>query len=127
LDGYKKAPASPGAYIIRSNRPIQRLKGADKHGILTIGESNNLRRRLASFVRCISNEYATGHMAAWRFRAIGMDKMFPADSLWVSWCQTEDKAAAYRKEGEMLDFYQRLHFELPPLNYKFNWPEVVGG
>lgn len=40
--------------------------------------------------------------AGWRFSFASFEKMFPLDTLWVSWCPIADKAAAYAKEGEML-------------------------
>jgi len=46
LEKWKDAPKEPGVYIVCANRPIARLQGKDKHGMLTIGESQNLRQRL---------------------------------------------------------------------------------
>ena len=121
---YLNAPAVPGAYIICADRAITRAVGDDEHGVLTIGESGNLRRRLGAFVRCAKTAGAAGHMAGWRFNYFSFAKVFPLDTLWVSWYPTADKAAAYAKEGEMLGLYLAEHYELPPLNYKFNWPKL---
>ncbi|MBY8946366.1 hypothetical protein J1G35_10855 [Pseudomonas sp. SH10-3B] len=121
---FLRAPALPGAYIICANKKIHRAVGIDEHGILTIGESENLRRRLAAFVRCARKPGVSGHMAGWRFNYASFETVFPLDTLWVSWYPTLDKAAAYAKEGEMLALYLAQHFELPPLNYKFNWPKL---
>lgn len=118
---HKSAPAVPGAYIICADRPIARAVGTDENGILTVGESANLRRRLSDFVRCAGREGATGHMAGWRFARSPFGTVFPLESLWVSWYPTIDKTAAYAKEGELLALYLAEHFELPPLNYKSNW------
>jgi len=117
---YGKAPAVPGVYIICADRAINRAVGIDEQGILTVGESSNLKRRLSAFVRSAEDEKA-GHMAGWRYSYYSFKKAFPLDSLWVSWCPTVDKASAYAKEGEMLGLYLAEHYELPPLNYKFNW------
>ncbi|MNP37680.1 hypothetical protein D3C76_1311410 [compost metagenome] len=111
----------PGVYIVCADRAIARAVGIDDNGILTVGESDNLKRRLAAFVRCAGSKGATGHMAGWRFNFASFEKMFPLDTLYVSWFPTVDKAAAYAKEGEMLGLYLAEHYELPPLNYKFNW------
>lgn len=118
---FKEAPASAGAYMISADRAIHRAVGVDEQGILTIGESDNLRRRLSAFIRCARIEGAAGHMAGWRFNFAKFEKQFPLDTLWVSWFPTADKAAAYSKEGQMLALYLAQHYELPPLNYKFNW------
>jgi len=116
----KPIPEKPGVYMVCASKSIHRLNGVDENGILTIGESENLRSRLVDFVRCMRYG-TTGHMAGWRFHQIGMHEKFPSDSLWVSWREVENKEAAYKKEGEMLEFYLRRYWELPPLNYKFNW------
>jgi hypothetical protein len=63
---FLNAPEAPGAYIICADHEIGRAVGSDEHGILTIGESDNLRRRLAAFVRCARNPGVSGHMAGWR-------------------------------------------------------------
>ena len=124
IEHFQNAPSMPGTYIICANREIPRAVGTDEHGVLTIGESDNLRRRLAAFVRCARNPGASGHMAGWRFNYASFEKVFPLETLWVSWYPTIDKATAYAKEGEMLALYLAEHFELPPLNYKFNWPKL---
>lgn len=121
---YRSAPTTPGAYLICADRDINRAVGVDEHGILTIGESENLRRRLSAFVRCAKTPAAAGHMAGWRFNYASFEKVFPLESLWVSWYPTANKALAYAKEGEMLGLYLAEHYELPPLNYKFNWSEL---
>ncbi|KGU87193.1 hypothetical protein [Pseudomonas mediterranea] len=123
-DHFKNAPAAPGAYLICADRPINRAVGVDENGILTIGESVNLRRRLSAFVRCAKDRDVAGHMAGWRFSSSSFETIFPLETLWVSWYPTVDKSAAYAKEGEMLALYLAQHFELPPLNYKFNWPKL---
>lgn len=124
---YSSAPASAGAYIICGDRAINRAVGIDDLGILTIGESSNLRKRLSAFVGCAQNSRGAGHMAGWRFNNSSFQKVFPLKTLLVSWCVLPDKAAAYAKEGEMLALYLAEHYELPPLNYKFNWPKQVKG
>ncbi len=73
---YKSAPVVPGAYIICADRALNRAIGVDENGILTIGESDNLRRRLSAFVRCAKNPGAAGHMAGWRFNYAAFEKVF---------------------------------------------------
>ena len=121
---FQNAPSLPGVYIICTCKSIQRAVGTDEYGVLTIGESDNLRRRLRAFMRCASNSGKAGHMAGWRFNYFSFEKVFPLETLWISWFPTTNKAAAYAKEGEMLALYLAEHFELPPLNYKFNWPKL---
>lgn len=46
---WDEVPASSGVYIIRRRRPVSRLGGADRRGILYIGKAGNLRERLWQF------------------------------------------------------------------------------
>lgn len=121
VDHYRAAPTGPGVYLICADHAINRAVGVDENGILTIGESGNLRDRLGRFVGCVQGRHAKGHMAGWRFFNSALSKPFPIETLWVSWCEMPSKEDAYRKEGEMLGLYLSQHYELPPLNYKFNW------
>jgi len=123
------APRKPGTYIARvitpDGRPrvIQRCVSQDPDGILDIGESGNLRRRLKTFVRCISDPTAHqgGHMAGWRYSYLGMRAHFPVDRMEFTFRVVGSKAKASGLEGKLLRAYVAAHFELPPLNYKFNW------
>src|SRR6266567_6985836 len=122
---------SPGAYAIATDRPIQRAVGADPEGVLHIGESANLCSRIWGFVCCVQDPTEECHMAGWRYTYFGLGKPFAPETLRVRWIETPTKPAAYRAEGRALRQYIADHFELPPLNYKFNWSsdaqEVGGG
>lgn len=115
--------AEPGAYVISASCPINRAVGIDRHGILDIGESDNLRSRLASFARCAKTRGKGGHMAGWRYAFFYFTDHFPFASLRVRSFATPDKAEAYAAEGRVMLAYLKNHRELPPLNYKFNWQE----
>ena len=115
---------APGAYVVRvRNQSFNRFVGTDKLGILDIGETGNLRSRLRDFIKCAKNPKATGHMAAWRYSYLGLGRMFPLDELEVRWSICKDKEEAVKKEAEVMRKYVDKHYELPPLNYKFNWSE----
>ncbi|GAK85886.1 hypothetical protein JCM19238_3476 [Vibrio ponticus] len=62
-------------------------------------------------------------MAGWRYRVCNFNKVFPLQELHICWKECTDKAEAQRLEGQLLSEYLELHYELPPLNYKFNWSE----
>lgn len=113
--------AGPGAYVIRAGRPIHRAVGTDKLGIIDIGESTGLRSRLRAFAKCASTPGAQGHMAGWRYADLGMDTIFPLAELLVRWCDLQSKDEAVKVEAEVMTKYIKIHYELPPLNYKFNW------
>jgi len=114
-------PRGPGAYQMATNRPLARAVGVDPLGIIDIGESTNLRKRLKDFMRCAAQRGQEGHMAGWRYSFFRLERYLPLASLRVRWKATQTKAAAYRAECKMLSQYLHRHCELPPLNYKFNW------
>lgn len=119
--GFVNAPRKPGCYVISAGKPIHRAVGTDEHGILTIGESDVLQRRLGVFASCALTPGAEGHSAGYRFAILKFAKQFPFSELRVRWKMTETKDLAYNLEGSMLMSYLLQHFELPPLNYQFNW------
>ena len=116
-------PKKPGAYIIGAHRAINRASGTDENGILDIGESDDLKVRITSFKQCSNGSRQKGHMAGWRFRNFNFSDVFPHEKLWVRWKECNSKEEAYILEGELLQTYISQHYELPPLNYKFNWSE----
>jgi hypothetical protein len=118
-----EAPNEPGAYVIATSNSglLHRIGGPDSHGLLSIGESDNLRKRLQLFKLCAIGERRRGHNAGWRYRDLGMNAIFPVESLRFRWHPTNTKEEAYAIEGKMLALYAKKHLELPPLNYKYNW------
>lgn len=118
---FVNAPNKPGAYVIATDRQLNRAVGADSDGILTIGESDDLHRRVTGFASCALTYGTKGHMAGWRFAFFRFAKHFPFASLRIRWNVTPTKEEAYDLEGRMLLAYLSRHLELPPLNYQFNW------
>lgn len=114
-----------GAYVISCSQELARAHGIDEQGILDIGESNSLRSRINAFKRCATGDSKKGHMAGWRYFQLGFDTIYPFDSLWICYRTCIDKEAAYLEEGRLLRAYVAQHYELPPLNYKFNWSEDI--
>lgn len=117
----KSIPAGPGAYIIATGRKLYRCVDCDTEGIVDIGESSRLRKRIRDFIRCATGEAESGHMAGWRYAYLGFHRQLPFHSLWVSWKSTETKELAQQLEARLFGKYVDSHFEMPPLNYKFNW------
>jgi hypothetical protein len=114
-------PQGPGAYVIASNRPINRAVGVDPDGFLDVGESGRLSDRLWGFRQCVTVRGTEWHRAGWRFAFFRFERHFPVDTLRLRWVAADSKADAYRAEGRVLLAYLMRHGELPPLNYKFNW------
>jgi hypothetical protein len=126
-DVLKHVPDAAGAYVVRviasNGKPqlIRRCVGGDSNGILDVGESEDLRSRLRTLLRCMSDPKQRGHTAGWRYAYLGMNALFPLTRLQFAFKQTNSKVDAYALEGSILEAYVNRHFELPPLNYKFNW------
>ncbi len=120
---FKTVPTAPGAYVIATDKPICRAIGTDSFGFLDVGETDGLRQRLKDFYRCLTKRGDEGHMAGWRFAFFRFERHLPMSSLRVRWVTAATKKAAYAVEGRLLLHYIKLHCELPPLNYKFNWNE----
>jgi len=107
--------------MIAADGAIQRAIGADDEGILDIGQSAMLRKRLRSFWQCATGAQAAGHMAGWRFCYYQMGIHFSTDSLYVCWRRAETAAEAQEVEGWLIEEYVKQHLESPPLNYSASW------
>lgn len=118
-------PVGPGTYMIAARRSINRAVGVDQEGILDIGTSKHLRRRLNEFWQCASSRRPAGHMAGWRFAYYEMARHFPLATLYVCWRSAATADEAAREEGRLLDEYVRQHMESPPLNYSASWRHLV--
>ena len=120
---FKTVPTAPGAYIIATDKPVCRAIGTDPLGFLDVGESSGLRTRLKDFHRCLTKRGDEGHMAGWRFAFFRFERHFPMESLRVRWAAATTKEQAHALEARVMLEYIKLHCELPPLNYQFNWKE----
>jgi hypothetical protein len=120
-------PRAPGAYIVRAlalgEQPhvIRRCIGEDAEGVLDIGETEYLRTRLTDMLRAMRDPEYGKHAAGIRYALLEMNTMFPIEHLQFRYREVANKDAAYMLESELLNDYVARHFELPPLNYKFNW------
>ena len=48
-DQWDSLPHTPGVYVVRTGRPIPRIGGIDRAGILYVGRASNVRSRLWNF------------------------------------------------------------------------------
>ena len=118
---FEKIPEEPGVYLIRCrDHPTNRLLRTDQEGVLDIGESSNLRKRITRFYFCASGKVERGHSAGCRFANRKLSRHFPLDQLEIKWKIAESKAAAREAEGELLRKYEKKFGELPPLNTQSN-------
>ena len=116
----------PGVYKIRladqqeKAMPIPRFLGADKEGLLAIGESKNLSRRIRQFYRAYSGQ-SFRHSVAERlflllFKWINSGSTVKTSRLEFSCMKLRDKAEAQTAEEMLLKTYFKKFGELPPLN-----------
>lgn len=118
---WKAIPTGPGTYMIGAHRALHRAVGIDEQGILDIGQSKFLRRRLRTFWQCANAESAIGHMAGWRFQKYKMARHFPLGKLHVCWRHFGTAAEAIVEEARLIEAYVHQHMESPPLNYAASW------
>ncbi len=115
-------PTASGIYRIRFWNdggfvPVCRAAKKDSDGIIYIGTSQNLQKRIWMFRRVIFNDYVVtqGHVAANRYvRVEAIHKTFPPQNLWFEWNEVADYEVA---EADELMAYMKKYAELPPLNY----------
>lgn len=112
----KYAPAEPGCYMLAADRALSRAVGCDEEGILYIGSTSHILKRLRAFSSSAAAPNVTGHIAGWRYSAYLMHKHFPLESISVCWRIT-DQSATRQTESSLLAEYVRQHMEMPPLNY----------
>ena len=121
------APAKPGVYLVRlvrDGRPVEipRFRGVDRSGIVYIGSTGNLRRRLRELVTQLERlrpecgRYSphtaalTYHLFSWPGLGIGIGNFE------VSWVEFSDARVARRQELLALRRYAEKFGETPPLN-----------
>jgi predicted GIY-YIG superfamily endonuclease len=112
-------PPKPGVYEIRSAingkpQPIDRANGIDKSGLLYIGQSHNLKRRIKGFWQHI-NEGKQRHTAARTYQTYGFEQKFPPEHLQIRWTQLSKEETGHI-ESLLLDSYANKFLDKPPLN-----------
>lgn len=117
----RQLTTGPGVYVISAGGPLNRAVGTDPEGHLEIGESKNLKSRLKKFWKCAGSRGSTGHSAGWGYSFFKLSAHFPLQDLRVRWTSVLSKAAAVELESRRMRSYIARHYELPPLNLKFNW------
>ncbi len=111
----------PGVYRIRAfhhrGKPIRvpRALGIDYEGVIDIGESDNLIKRLSYFWgRATGKSYS--HSAADEYISWEMRRHWPLELLRFDFIHVDDKTAAEKLELKMIDEYRARFYDRPPLN-----------
>ena len=120
---WKSIPDAPGVYLIYSlgkkgfPKKIQRILKLDENGVLYIGKSKNLRRRLIMLWRSLNREYKTeAHVFAEKYNSNKrFRERFPFDSLAISYTKNNDPSNLEKKK---IKKYIIDLGEMPPFNSK---------
>jgi excinuclease UvrABC nuclease subunit len=115
------ASGRPGVYRIRFFKPegapfsISRLAGVDRDGVLHIGKSNNLGRRIRQFRQAAEGLKASQHagkeFVKWKF-----DHMIAREMLRFDYFETRDEQDALKLEKALHDEYRLKFLDRPPLD-----------
>ena len=111
----------PGVYRIRAFAgdgnplPIPRANGVDPAGILHIGKSTDLGRRLRFFRQAAEGKKASHHAgreyANWHF-----EKLVPLEQLRFDYLLTDDETEALDLERRLHEAYRFAYLDRPPLD-----------
>ena len=125
----RRIDKKPGVYIIRcleddSPKHFTRLNGIDEEGILCIGKSIDLRRRIREFVKDIATEGLEEkyHSEGWNFRKYFRDNPNPKaikpkiENMQVIWKALKNEDEADKLETELIQDYVMTFQDKPPLN-----------
>jgi hypothetical protein len=111
-----------GVYRIRAfskggtPQSIRRFNGEDPEGLLHIGMSGDLFKRLRSFHKGVIREEFPAHFASSEFVKWGFKKLVPARLLRFDFIATVDNAAARTLETELHRAYRYKFLDRPPLD-----------
>jgi len=114
------APNSPGAYRLRALAPagspmhLRRLAGVDNDGILHIGETTNLQRRIRNVLQAARS--GSGGRAGWEFYEFDFNRLIPLTRLVCEYVQTTSKTEAIAFERRLHVEYRRRYLDRPPLD-----------
>lgn len=111
----------PGVYRIRGFTehgqplPICRLGAVDPLGILHIGKSNDLGKRIRIF-RQAAEGLKASHHAGREFFEWHFEKRIPRDRLRFDYCEASSEEEALKLERLLHEEYRRKFLDRPPLD-----------
>jgi hypothetical protein len=122
-------PRKPGIYQFRciSSKGfplnIPRLKRTDPAGVIYIGESDDLKKRVSNFWITIRERGKSRHAAGWTYCSFNYFPLFPPKNLQFRYKVMQNTIAG---EFDLLLSYRKKFMDLPPLNstrsqYPRNW------
>ncbi len=107
----------PGVYCVQCTaHAIERANGIDNEGILHVGMSSNLQRRIREFYKAATINRNIPHSAGWEYFEYGFDKKFPTISLICRYLYKETRGTARELEKELQKQYRKKFLDHPPLD-----------
>jgi len=131
-EAINRLPPKPGVYIIRwcrNGEPVRigRLRGEDSKGILYIGSTKSLRRRVRQFLKSLSGGSGRiRHTMAKSYLFFSLNEVIRINEMEITWIELNDDNEARRQEWLALKHYGKRFGELPPLNLQALRREVSG-
>lgn len=134
----REIPERAGIYQFRcldeEGKPIliSRLRKKDALGIIYIGQTENLQRRINNFWKTITRRERSLHAAGWTYISCCYDELFPPENLQFRYKVTKN---SIDEEFMLLLSYLKEFRDLPPLNsnrgrypdnWEKKWKEVFG-
>lgn len=104
LEAPRRAPEKPGVYVVRwvrGGEPVKvpRLLGVDEKGVLYVGSTGNLRKRLRRLVRGLRKPGPKIHSAALSYYFFALHKHIEMSELEVAWVEFGSKDEAREHLG----------------------------
>lgn len=99
-------------------RRINRFRGSDEHGLLTIGETKSMEQRRLDFITAINKCYkhSAGNLLYLIFNYCRMGPEVTADAVEYRYVEMETEDDAKHAEALLVRQYILRHCEPPPLN-----------
>lgn len=115
-----KIPKSPGIYFVRWSKngcpvPISRLTGIDRKGIIYIGRSKNIRRRIKKLYDALINNKRT-HTIFKTIVFCGISRVIKLEEYEITWEELKTDKDAIGQEWAAIKTYCDNYHEPPPLN-----------
>ena len=116
----KKIPKTPGIYFVRWSKnscpvPISRITGIDRKGILYIGRSKNIRRRIKKLYNAVIKN-KRGHTIFKTIVFCGISKVIKLDEYEIIWEELKTDKESEAQEWAAIKTYCDKYNEPPPLN-----------
>ena len=117
---FRNMPEDPGIYFVRWVRngrpvPIPRLCDQDSKGILYIGGSKNIRRRIKQLINAIVND-GENHTIYKTKKFCSISKLIKLEEYEITWEKLKTEEEANGEEWAALKLYCDKYHEGPPLN-----------